>query len=62
VEIQLAKEKTKNISWLPDVEEHDYTVAESYLSLLYDKKRVAEVIAGLLFSHRVRSVVLESVD
>lgn len=40
----MAKIKQKNISWLPDVEEHDYPAAESYLRLLYSEDRVAEII------------------
>ena len=37
--------KAKDLRWLPDVEEHDYPAAESYLSLLYNTQRVAEMIA-----------------
>ncbi len=39
--------KPKSINWLPDVEERDYPAAESYLSLLYGKKRVAEMVGKL---------------
>ena len=35
----------KEIKWLPDVEEHDYPAAESYLSILYSEDRVAEMMA-----------------
>jgi len=40
----MAKSKTKEIKWLPDVEEHDYPAAESYLRILYSEDRVAEMI------------------
>ena len=33
------------IKWFPDVEEHDYPAAESYLSLLYAEEKVSEMIA-----------------
>ncbi len=35
------------INWLPDVEEHDYPAAESYLTLLYSEESVAGIIASL---------------
>ena len=35
----------KEIKWLPDVEEHDYPAAQSYLSILYNEDRVADMIA-----------------
>jgi disulfide oxidoreductase YuzD len=41
----MAKEKMKEIDWLPDVEEHNYPAAESYLTILYSEKRVAEMMA-----------------
>lgn len=34
----------KDIQWLPDVDEHDYPSAASYLSILYPEDRVAELI------------------
>ncbi len=37
--------EVKEIKWLPDVEEHDYPAAESYLRLLYSEDRVAEMVA-----------------
>ena len=43
----MPKDKTIEIKWLPDVEEHDYPAAESYLSLLYSENLVAGVLAGL---------------
>jgi hypothetical protein len=39
----MSKFKTKEIIWLPDVEEHDYPSAESYLKLLYSEDKVAEM-------------------
>jgi len=42
----MAKSKTKEIKWLPDVEEHDYPAAESYLKILYSEDRVAEMIVS----------------
>lgn len=38
---------TKEITWLPDVEEHDYPAADSYLRLIYSDDKVAEVVAAL---------------
>lgn len=35
------------ITWLSDVEEHDYPAAESYLRIIYSEGRVAEMIARL---------------
>ena len=34
----------KEIKWLPDVVEHDYPAAQSYLSILYNEDRVADMI------------------
>ncbi len=34
----------KEIKWLPDVEEHDYPAAESYLRIIYSEDRVADMI------------------
>jgi hypothetical protein len=41
----MAKSDIKEIKWLPDVEEHDYPAAESYLGLLYSKDKVDDMIA-----------------
>ena len=43
----MAKAKTSTINWLPDVEEHDYPAADSYLRIIYAEGRVAELVAGL---------------
>jgi hypothetical protein len=41
----MAKVNLEAIHWLPDVEEHDYNAAESYLSLIYAVDQVADVVA-----------------
>ncbi len=43
----MSKAKLAEITWMKDVEKHDYAAARSYLSLVYDKKRVAKTIAKL---------------
>ncbi|AMK78021.1 MULTISPECIES: hypothetical protein [Methylomonas] len=43
----MPKANTTEIRWLPDVEEHDYPAAGSYLSILYSDDKVAEMIALL---------------
>jgi hypothetical protein len=35
------------IRWLPDVEEHDYGAAQSYLNLIYNDERAANMVARL---------------
>jgi disulfide oxidoreductase YuzD len=42
----MAKANLQEIKWFPDVEEHDYPAAESYLSLLYSKDQVAKMVAS----------------
>lgn len=42
----MSKSKAKEINWLPDVEEHDYPAAESYLKILYNEDKVTDMIAG----------------
>ena len=44
-EEKMAKSKVKEIKWIPDEEEHDYLAAESYLRILYNEDRVADMIA-----------------
>jgi hypothetical protein len=39
--------KQRTIKWLPEAEDHDYTAAKSYLSLLHGKNRVREIVAEL---------------
>ena len=44
----MTKAKTGiEISWLPDVEEHDYPAAESYLRIIYGEDKVKEIVAKL---------------
>ena len=39
--------KDIHIQWLSEPEDHDYPAAESYLSLLYDRRRVTRLIKQL---------------
>jgi hypothetical protein len=39
----MSKSTPKEIKWFPDVEEHDYPAAESYLKLLYSEDKVVEM-------------------
>ena len=41
----MANAKIIKTKWLPDVEEHDYPAAGSYLTLLYTEEKVAEMMA-----------------
>jgi disulfide oxidoreductase YuzD len=41
----MVKAKQKKITWLSDLEAHDYPAAESYLSLIYNAEQVAKMIA-----------------
>lgn len=43
----MAKVNRIEIKWLPEVEEHDYPAAESYLGLLFSLDRVAPMVAKL---------------
>ena len=43
----MAKVNKVEIKWLPEVEEHDYPAAESYLGLLFSLDRVAPMVAKL---------------
>jgi len=43
----MAKTKATEINWLPDVEEHDYPAAESYLRIIYGEESVSELISML---------------
>jgi hypothetical protein len=43
----MAAPKQKRVRWLPDVEAHDFPAARSYLGLIYDRKRVANMVARL---------------
>ncbi len=39
--------RTRAVKWADDVEADDYPAAHSYLSLIFDKKRVGKIIASL---------------
>lgn len=41
------KQDPVDIRWLPDVEEHDYPAARSYLSLLYGEVQTEEFVSRL---------------
>lgn len=43
----MQKKNAAQSQWLPDVEEHDYPAAKSYLSLVYPPKRVDKLIEKL---------------
>jgi hypothetical protein len=43
----MAKTTTKEITWLADVEEHDYPAADSYLRLIYSDDKVSEIVEAL---------------
>lgn len=43
----MSKLNKNEINWLPDVEEHDYPAAASYLSIIYNPDKVAEIILNL---------------
>jgi hypothetical protein len=43
----MAKSRHHEISWLTDIEDHNYPAAESFLRLLHDDRRVAAVLARL---------------
>ena len=43
----MSKSTKKEVNWLPDVELHDYPAAESYLSLIYNPNKVAQIVIDL---------------
>ena len=43
----MVKTTTKGITWLAEVEEHDYPAAESYLRIIYSDDKVANMVAAL---------------
>ena len=43
----LAHSAQPTIKWLENVEEHDYPAAESYLRLLFEESRVADLVQRL---------------
>ena len=44
----MASKSTHPIQWLAQPEEHDYPAATSYLSLFWDERKVADIVAALL--------------
>ena len=43
----MANDKKRTITWLPEVEAHDYPAAEFYLRILHDDARVGQLLEGL---------------
>jgi disulfide oxidoreductase YuzD len=43
----MTKAKPKKITWLSDLETHDYPAAESYLSLLFNEEQVVKMVVKL---------------
>ena len=43
----MTQKRVKAISWLADVEEHDYPAAASYLRLIHSAKRAAKMVLQL---------------
>ncbi|ASF45019.1 hypothetical protein [Methylovulum psychrotolerans] len=43
----MTKAKETLVHWLSDVEEHDYPAAASYLTLIYEADRVADIVTRL---------------
>ena len=43
----MANSKMSETGWLDEVEEHDYPAAESYLRIIYNEKKVAEIVARM---------------
>lgn len=43
----MAREPELGIIWLPDVEDHNFPAAASFLGLLYREERVADLVARL---------------
>ena len=43
----MANKDQQQPQWLPDVEENNYPAAESYLSLIYTRKRVEKLLVEL---------------
>jgi len=40
----MANSKASEIGWLPEVEEHNYPAAQSYLSLIYAEAKVSDIV------------------
>lgn len=50
----MSKSNKKEINWLPDVEEHDYPAALSYLSIIYPPGKVTQIVNDLKVSDIVQ--------
>jgi len=50
----MSKSNKKEINWLPVVEAHDYPAAESYLSIIYNPAKVAQIVDNLKASNLVQ--------
>jgi len=50
----MSKSNKKEINWLPDVEEHDYPAALSYLSIIYHPDKVTQIVIDLKVSDIVQ--------
>lgn len=44
---EMPKKEKVEIHWLNKLQEHDYPAAQSYLSLIYDEKSSAQLVAAL---------------
>jgi len=44
----MARKSTHTIQWLAQPEEHDFPAATSYLSLIWDEKKVDDTVTALL--------------
>jgi hypothetical protein len=51
--------KNANMLWLSQPEDHDYTAAMSYLSLIYDEKKAALIVSKL---RRAKGTYFKSKD
>ena len=43
----MTKSNKKEINWLSDVEAHDYPAAVSYLSIIYNREKVSQIVDPL---------------
>lgn len=52
--------KPKGIHWFSDVEKHDYGAAAAYLSLIYNKPKVGDLVARLkaapVIEHKAKDI------
>ena len=46
----MSKSNKKEVNWLSEVEAHDYPAAESYLSIIYNPNKVAQLVITLRVS------------